>query len=234
MLSNNKKINILNYIKLLIVIYEKCNDNIYELIIDDNFQPYYLYSSIPTTIQYSNHQIDHILNSREEFNKFIQNNSNEIITIAFKNEVQSNFFNDSDLKNNQTILFLKTLFNDSFKMYYTNNKNIVANNHDVLYFNTVYKNNNENMYYPYYLFKIIHQLQLNEKLICDDPYFIEYMNSEKKNIPIINPKNILELCIYLSNSNKIKYFYSSLISVNDGIVSLFSKIFNIPVTYIFI
>jgi hypothetical protein len=90
------------------------------------------------------------------------------------------------------------------------------------------------MYYPFYLFKIIHQLMFNEMLICDDPYFIEYMNSEKKNIPIINPKNILELCIYLSNSNKIKYFYSSLISVNDGIVSLFSKIFNIPVTYIFI
>ena len=238
MLSNNKKINLLNYIKLLITIYEKCN--MHELIVHENFQPYCLFSSIPATTQYSN-PIDHILSSCEELNRFIQDNSNKNITIAFNDKVQSNFFNDTnnDLNNIQTILFLKKIFNHSFDMYYKYNKDqystIAANiNHDVLYFNTVYTNNDENMYYPYYLFKIINQLQLNEKIICDNSYFIEYINSEKKNISIINPKNMLELCIYLSNSNKIKYFSSSFSSINDGIISIFSKIFSIQVKYIFI
>jgi hypothetical protein len=234
------QIDLLNYINLLIYIYEKCKYYNIELIVDDFFQPYYLFSS--NNIQQENHQkVDHILNSSDEFNDFIKNNSKELITIAFKDVFNFNteeIKEDKLTKDKPMITFLQNLFDNSFKKIKINptttteeTENIINNN--ILYFDTHYKNNDDYIYYSYYLFRITHQMSFNETFMCNNSYFIDYIKSEKKDISIIHYKNILEWCFYLAKSNKIKYFSSSFNNKNNKILNLFSIIFNIPITKIY-
>lgn len=234
-LYNNKNIKLFDYINLLIFIHKKCSFYNYELVLNDNIQPLFLFSSNP--IRYSNSlYFDHILQSYDEMEEFIKMNIelNEI-TFAFADNFQYHLNIDFNNLNNNTILFLKKVFENSFDSYFKNMNHSVDIASEVLYFNTNYdskKKFDNFMYYPYYMFRISTQMFSNEKLLCDDPNFIDYIKSEKKDISIIKYENTLEWCFYISKCKKIKNLVCS-INENVSIINIFSKLFNFKLISIY-